>query len=266
MTTRVCVAGITGQIGKPLAVAVSNAADLRLVGAISRSGKGRSAAEVTGGGTFDVRISGSVADALETPTDVYVDYTSVDAVKANVLTAIARGVHVVIGSSGLTDDDFAAIDTAARAHNVGVLAAGNFSITAMLLLRFACEAATYISQWEIIDYAYDRKRDSPSGTARELSFRMGQVRRPEYTHAAEKTVGSKEARGAGVNGMQVHSIRLPGYYSSTEAIFGVKSERLTIRQDADEGHEPYIQGTLLAIRKVSGHVGLVRGLDHVMDL
>ena len=226
MTTRVCVAGVTGHIGKPLAIAVSKADDLCLVGAISRSGKGRRAAELTGDGAIDVPISGSVADALKTPTDVYVDYTSAEVVKANVLAAIERGVHIVIGTSGLTDDDYAAIDTAARARKVGVLAAGNFSITAVLLQRFACEAAKYISQWEIIDYAYDRKRDSPSGTARELSFRMGQLRRPEYTHPVEKTVGSKEARGAGVNGIQMHSVRLPGYYSSIEAIFGAKYERL----------------------------------------
>ena len=266
MTTRVCVAGVTGHIGKPLAIAVSKTDDLCLVGAIARSGKGRSAAEVTGDGAIDIPISGSVADALQTPTDVYVDYTSAEAVKANVLAAIERGVHVVIGTSGLTDDDYAAIDTAARARKVGVLAAGNFSITAVLLQRFACEAAKYIPQWEIIDYCYDRKRDSPSGTARELSFRMGQVRRPEYLHPVEKTVGPKEARGASLNGIQMHSIRLPGFYSSIEAIFGAKNERLSLRHDAAEGHEPYIQGTLLAIRKVRDRLGLVRGLDRVMDL
>lgn len=265
MTIRVCVAGVTGHIGKPLALAVSQADDLCLVGAVSRGAKGRQAAEITGNAAVDVLISGSVAEALKTPTDVYVDYTSAEAVKGNVLAAIERGVHVVVGASGLTDDDYFAIDTAARAHKVGVLAAGNFSITAVLLQRFACEAARYVSQWEIIDYAYDRKRDSPSGTARELSFRMGQVQRPQYTHAVEKTVGSKEARGASMNGIQMHSVRLPGYYSSIEAIFGAKNERLSIRHDAAEGHEPYIQGTLLAIRKVRDHVGLVRGLDRVMD-
>lgn len=266
MTIRVCIAGITGRIGRPLAIAVSQADDLRLVGAISRSWKGRSTTEVMGDRAIAVPIRDSVADALQAPTDVYVDYTSAEAVKANVLAAIERGVHVVVGASGLTDDDYVAIDAASRAHKVGVLAAGNFSITAVLLQRFACEAAKYLSQWEIIDYAYDRKRDSPSGTARELSFRMGQVRRPEYTHPVEKTVGSKEARGAGINGIQMHSVRLPGYYSSIEAIFGARNERLSIRHDAAEGHEPYIQGTLLAIRKVRHFIGLVRGLDRVMEM
>lgn len=265
MTIRVCVAGVTGHIGKPLAIAVSQADDLRLVGAISRSGKGGSATEVIGPGAIGVAISGSVDDALKTPTDVYVDYTSAEAVKVNALTAIERGVHIVIGTSGLTDDDYVEIDTAARARRVGVLAAGNFSIAAMLLQRFACEAAKYFSQWEIIDYAYDRKRDSPSGTARELSFRMGQLRHPAYTHPVETTIGPEEARGASMNGIQMHSVRLPGFYSSIEVIFGAGHERLSIRQDAAEGYEPYIQGTLLAIRKVRARIGLVRGLDRVMN-
>jgi 4-hydroxy-tetrahydrodipicolinate reductase len=266
MTTRVCIAGVTGHIGKPLAIAVSKTDDLRLVGAVSRSQKGRSAQEVTGEPAVDVAISGSVADALKAATDVYVDYTSAEAVMGNVLAAIERGVHVVIGSSGLTDQDYSEIDAAARARKVGVIAAGNFALTAVLLQRFACEAAKYVSQWEIIDYASDGKRDSPSGTARELSFRLGQVRRPQITRPIDQTVGVKETRGATMNGMQVHSLRLPGYSLAVEVIFGGKSERLSIRHDDGGGHEPYIQGTLLAIRKVRDRVGLVRGLDRVMDI
>jgi 4-hydroxy-tetrahydrodipicolinate reductase len=266
MTIRVCIASVTGHIGKPLALAVAKTNDLRLVGAVSRSQKGRSTREVTGDPAVEVAISGSVADALQSPTDVYVDYTSAESVKANVLAAIERGVHCVIGSSGLTDQDYAEIDVAARARKIGVIAGGNFALTAVLLQRFACEAAKYVSQWEIIDYASDGKRDSPSGTARELSFRLGQVRRPEITRPIDQTVGVKETRGATMNGMQVHSLRLPGYSLAIEVIFGGKSERLSIRHDDGGGHEPYLQGTLLAIRKVRDHVGLVRGLDRVMDM
>ncbi len=266
MSTRVCISGVSGHIGRPLALAVSKASDLRLVGAISRKQKGRSTKDIAGDAAADVAISGSVAEALKASTDVVVDYTSAEAVKGNALAAIERGVHVVIGSSGLTDQDYVEIDAAARGRKVGVLAAGNFSITAVLLQRFACEAAKYLAQWEIIDYAYDGKKDSPSGTARELSFRLGQVRHPELTRPIEQTVGVKETRGATMNGMQVHSLRLPGYDLSVEAIFGAKAERLSIRHDSLDGPEPYIQGTLLAIRKVRELVGLVRGLDRVMGL
>jgi 4-hydroxy-tetrahydrodipicolinate reductase len=209
-------------------------------------------------------ISGSVAEALDTPTDVLVDYTNADVVKANVMTAIRRGVHVVIGSSGLTDEDFVEINQAALANKVGVIAAGNFAMTAVLLQRFACEAAKYLSHWEIIDYASDAKKDAPSGTTRELAFRLSEIRKPEATHPVSEIIGERESRGTTLNGSQVHSIRLPSYVISVEAIFGAKDERLTLRHDAGSGADPYIQGTILAIREVKNHVGLIRGLDKIM--
>jgi len=265
MKLRVCIAGATGWVGKPLCLAVAAADDITLVGAVSRTHQGRSLKDVFGDSELDVTVSGSVAEALDAPTDVLVDYTKADVVKENVLTAIRRGVHVVIGSSGLTDEDFIEIDRAAVAHQVGVIAAGNFAVTAVLLQRFACEAAKYLSHWEIIDYASDAKEDAPSGTARELAFRLSEVRRPEVTRPVEETVGERESRGVTLNGTQIHSVRLPGYVIGVEAIFGARDERLTLRHDAGSGAGPYIQGTLLAIRRVRSHVGLVRGLDRIMD-
>jgi 4-hydroxy-tetrahydrodipicolinate reductase len=150
MKLKVCIAGATGWVGKPLCLAVSEADDLSLVGAISRTHKGRNLKDVFDDSNLDLMVSGSVAEALDTSTDVLVDYTKAGVVKANVMTAIRRGVHVVIGSSGLTDEDFAEINHAALEHQVGVIAAGNFAITAVLLQRFACEAAKYLSHWEII--------------------------------------------------------------------------------------------------------------------
>lgn len=264
MKHKICIAGATGWVGRPLCRAVSEADDLSLVGAVSRTHQGRSLKDVPGDVNLDLTISGSVAEALATPTDVLVDYTKADVVKANVLTAIRRGVHVIIGSSGLTDEDFLEINRAAVEHQVGVIAAGNFAITAVLLQRFACEAAKYLSHWEIIDYASDAKQDAPSGTARELAFRLSEVRRPDVTHPVEETLGERESRGTNLNGTQIHSLRLPGYVIAVEAIFGAQDERLSIRHDAGSGAEPYIQGTLLAIRRVTEHVGLIRGLDQIM--
>lgn len=265
MKLNVCIAGATGWVGKPLCLAVSEADDLILVGAVSRTHNGRNLKDALGDSSLDLTISGSVAEALATPTDVLVDYTKADVVKANVMTAIRRGVHVVIGSSGLTDEDFIEINQAALDHKVGVIATGNFAITAVLLQRFACEAAKYLSHWEIIDYASDDKEDAPSGTARELAFRLSEIRKPEVTHAIAETLGEKESRGTTLNGSQIHSIRLPSYVISAEAIFGAKDERLVIRHEAGSGATPYIQGTLFAIRKVKNYVGLVRGLDKIMD-
>lgn len=261
----VCVAGATGWVGKPLCQAIAAADDLNLVGAVSRTHKGELLRAVPGLPALGVTISGSVEEALALPTDVLVDYTKADAVKANVLAAIERGVHVVVGASGLTDEDYAEIHAAALARGVGVIAAGNFAITAVLLQRFACEAARYLLHWEIIDYASDAKPDAPSGTTRELAYRLGQVRPPEVTHPVAETIGPKESRGATLNGSQIHSLRLPSYVIAVEAIFGAQDERLTIRHDAGSGAQPYIGGTLLAIRAVSKQTGLVRGLDKIMD-
>jgi 4-hydroxy-tetrahydrodipicolinate reductase len=265
MKLKVCVAGATGWVGKPLCSAISQAEDLELVGAVSRTHSGNSLKDVFPDLEIEGTIKGSVAEALQTETDVMVDYTKADVVKHNVLTAVRKGVNVVIGSSGLTDEDFDQINAIAIEHKVGVIAAGNFAITAVLLQRFACEAAKYLSQWEIVDYASDSKTDAPSGTARELAFRMAEIRTPVPTHPIEGTIGEKGSRGVTLNGTQIHSIRLPGYVIGVEAIFGASDERLSIRHDAGSGAGPYIAGTLLAIRKVTGVTGLVRGLDRIME-
>jgi 4-hydroxy-tetrahydrodipicolinate reductase len=265
MSLNVCLAGATGWTGKPLSMEISKADDLNLVGAVSRSYQGKNLKDVLGEPGLDVIITSSVAQALDAPTDVLVDFTKPDIVKSNVMTAIEKGIHVVIGTSGLSDEDFIEIDEAARTHRVGVIAAGNFAITAVLLERFAREAAKYLSHWEIIDYASATKVDAPSGVTRELAFRLAEIRKPETIYPIEQTVGLKESRGARLNGSQIHSIRLPGYVIGVEVIFGEEDERLTIRHDAGTGAAPYLQGTLLAIRKVKDHVGLVRGLDNILD-
>jgi 4-hydroxy-tetrahydrodipicolinate reductase len=182
-------------------------------------------------------------------------------VKANALTAIERGVAVVIGTSGLTADDFLELDDAARPHKVGVIASGNFSLTAAMAQAGALLAARHLPSWEVIDYASAGKPDAPSGTARELAERLGQVRPPVLEHEA---AGMQEARGAAIGGTRVHSLRLPSFTVSTEVVFGLPDERLSIRHDAGSSAAPYVAGTLLAARAAPGTVGVVRGLDTLL--
>src|SRR6185436_12182985 len=177
-----------------------------------------------------------------------------------------HGAHVVVGTSGLTDDDFAEIDAVARKRQRSVLACGNFALTVVLLHKFAEAAAKLIPQWEIIDYAHDGKVDAPSGTARELAARLAKVRSPEPTVPIDRTVGPREARGATLSASQVHSIRLPGFVISAEIIFGMPDQRLSIRHDSGNSARPYVDGALLAIRNVSTLIGVHRGLDTVLDL
>jgi 4-hydroxy-tetrahydrodipicolinate reductase len=248
---RVCVAGITGWTGSAVARAVEAADDLELVSGVSRSDPARFS---------------SVAEALDAvAADVLVDYTHAAVVRQDVLAAIERGVGAVVGSSGLSSADYGEIDARARERGVGVIAAGNFSLTAALLLRFSIDAARCFGTWEVIDYASATKPDAPSGTSRELAERLEEAGRPVDRVPVGEVLGAPEARGATVAGTQVHSLRLPSYTVSTEAIFAGEGERLSIRQDAGASAAPYVAGTLLAVRALPGRVGLTRGLDRLLD-
>jgi 4-hydroxy-tetrahydrodipicolinate reductase len=222
--------------------------------------------DVLGESAPSCRLYGTVDEALATPCDVFVEYTKPNTAKANILKALAHDAHVVVGTSGLTETDFAEIDAVAASKARGVLACGNFALTVVLLQKFAESAARLIPHWEIIDYAHEDKVDAPSGTARELAVRLSRVRTPEPTIAVHDTVGSREARGATISASQVHSIRLPGFVISAEIIFGMPEQRLSIRHDSGNSAKPYVDGAQLAIRKVAGLVGLQRGLDTVLDL
>lgn len=263
---KVCLAGATGWAGSELARAIAKVDDLQLVGAVSRRHAGRSVGDVLGEPGLAAPIHASAAQALATPCDVFVEYTRPDVAKENILTALERSAHVVVGTSGLTEHDFGEIDVVARQQQRAVLACGNFALTVVLLQRFAEAAARLIPQWEIIDYAHDGKVDAPSGTARELASRLARVRPPEPTVPLDETVGPREARGATLSGSQVHSLRLPGFVISAEVIFGMPDQKLTIRHDSGSSARPYVDGALLAIRKVSTLVGVHRGLDSVLEL
>lgn len=259
----VCIAGATGWAGRALVPAVLAAPDLELVSAVSRSAAGRDLGEALRGKPLGVPVHATVAEALE-GVDVLVDYTSATAVRENTMAAIDAGVGVVVGSSGLTATDLADIDSAARERSVGVVASGNFSVTAAMCQAAALLAARHLPHWEVIDYASEAKPDVPSGTARELAERLAEIRRPEEGYPIPDLHGPKEARGATVSGSQVHSVRLPSFVVSTEIVFARADERLTIRHDAGPTAEPYVEGTLLAVRRVPELSGLTRGLDALL--
>ncbi len=266
MQIRVCLAGATGWAGSALARALAKATDIHLVSAVSRSSARRSLGEVLGEPQLDCPIYATAEEALSQPCDVFFDYTRPDVAKSHVLAALQHGAHAVIGTSGLTDEDYAEIAQAAEQRKRGVLGVGNFALTVVLLEKFAQFAARFIPQWEIIDYASDQKIDAPSGTVRELVHRLSSVRPSDVTVPLEQTQGIIETRGARMSGSQVHSIRLPSYAISAEIIFAMPDQRLSLRHDSGSSALPYIDGALMAIRKVSSFTGLRRGLDSILEL
>ena len=243
---RVLIAGATGWTGAPLAAAVRAADDLELAGGIARSGADFA----------------SVEEALAaTEADVLVDFTKPGVVRGHVDAALAAGLHVVVGTSGLSGEDYAEIDAAARAAGRGVIAAGNFSVLAATLLHAASLAAQHVTHWEVIDYGSAGKPDVPSGTARELAERLGAAAPAD--HDAD-LIGPPEARGADVAGTRVHSLRLPSFALSTDVILADAGDRLVIRHEAGASAEPYVAGTLLAVRRVGEVTGVLRGLDRLL--
>jgi len=263
---RICLAGATGWAGSALARAIAQSSDVALISAVSRTHAGQILGDVLAEPRLTCPVYATAEEALAQPCDVFFEFTKPDVAKSNVLTALQHGAHVVIGTSGLTDADYAEIGEAAEKHQRGVLAVGNFALTVVLLQKFAEIAARFIPQWEIIDYAHDDKKDAPSGTVRELAYRLSKVHPSELTVPLEQTQGVPETRGARLTGSQVHSIRLPGYTISAEIIFGMPDQKLSIRHDSGTSAQPYVDGALLAIRKVNTFVGLRRGLDSVLDL
>ena len=258
MGLKLCLTGATGHVGQELVKAVLASTDLHLTSAVGRRSAGQKLADVT--------VDGTLATALaRAKPDVVIDYTHPDAVKGHVQEAIAAGCCVVVGTSGLTDADYSEIDGWAKAKGVGVFAAGNFSVTAALLQHFAMLAAKQTPHWEILDYAGDSKPDAPSGTARELAYQLAQVASPKWKVPVADTKGLKEARGATLNGSQLHSVRVPGYYSAVQAVFGAVGERIELKHESTS-YAPYVTGTLLAARKVKSFTGLRRGMSDLLGL
>lgn len=267
MPLRITLVGATGWVGRALVPAILAADDLELAAAVSRSAAGEDAGSAVGLAPCGVVVSATLEEALDAPSDVVIDYTKPHVVKTHVLQSLAAGRNVVVGTSGLGSQDYRDIEAAADAAGLGVVAAGNFSVTATLLKRFALEAARYVADVEIIDYASAKKPDAPSGTARELAEALSEMRLAPTSLPIEAVAGVPGTRGGTVGEgvpVQVHALRMPSFILSCEAVFGAPDERLTIRHDAGGSATPYVAGTLLAARKVGGRIGLTRGLDALL--
>lgn len=262
---KVCLAGATGWAGSALSRGIFESSDMEIVSAISRRHAGRSLGESLGIEGLTAPVFANVEDSLATYPDVLVEYTKPDVAKHHVLSALRIGANVVIGTSGLDNDAYQEIDNVACEVKRGVLAVGNFALTVVLLQKFAEMAAKYIPHWEIIDFANAAKKDVPSGTARELANRLSKIQESQLVVPLDEIEGPLETRGARLQGSQVHSVRLPGYVISIDAIFGLPDQKLILRHESGSSAEPYVNGALLAIREVGKLVGVHRGLDSVMQ-
>lgn len=244
------IVGAAGRMGREVCRAVAADADLRLVAAVDPSHAG----QVVEGLTLDGSLDALTAAGAE----VVVEFTRPDAAPANIAWCIAHDLHVVTGTTGFEPDP-----AWAAQRDVGVFIAANFAVGAVLMMRFAEEAARHLPDVEIVELHHADKPDAPSGTsmatARRLAATRGQGGGAREL-PAERVPG---ARGADVDGIRVHSVRLPGLVAHQEVILGGLGQTLTIRHDSTS-HVSFMPGVLMAVKAVPSRPGLTVGLDALL--
>jgi len=196
--------------------------------------------------------------------NVLVDFTIAQATMPAVRIATKQGVNLVIGTTGLTADDISEIDRLARTHQVGAVVAPNFALGAVLMIHLAKLAAKYLDYAEIIELHHHRKADAPSGTALSTAKAMAQARGKPFYRPAEQR-GISGSRGEPVEGITIHSVRLPGLMAHQEVILGAVGQTLRIRHDSIS-RDCFMPGVILAIKEVVKRQGLVYGLDTLLGL
>ncbi len=249
-------------MGQEVCRAVSEAADMELVAAIDPAHVGADACGRT--------IIGEVNALSDFGADVVVDFTVAAAVRHNVPHYALQGVHAVIGTSGLSDDDLA--DVAARFEGSGAnaIVVANFAVGAVLLMHFCRIAAPHMDGVEVIELHHDAKRDAPSGTAMHTAAVIAEARRSAGSGPLPPDPTTDYvlpgARGAvAPDGVHVHSVRLPGLVAHEEVIFGAAGQSLSIRHDSYD-RSSFMPGVLLAVRSVAGRPGLTIGLEALLGL
>ena len=252
---RVGVLGATGKVGAEVCRAVHADADLELVAGISRSKAGEPASAALGLEGSDVVLAENLDAFVDAGVEVAVDFTSGGFAAEHVAWSIEHGVHIVVGTTGFE------IDEGWRDAPIGVFVAPNFAIGAVLMQRFAREAAQHLPAVEIVELHHDGKADAPSGTAAATADAIAEARSDPWAGPSSESVPG--VRGGERAGIRIHSIRLPGLVAHQEVIFGGQGQTLTIRHDSTD-RTSFVPGVLMAIRWVPTHPGLTVGLDAIL--
>ncbi|MGH8866690.1 MAG: 4-hydroxy-tetrahydrodipicolinate reductase [Actinomycetes bacterium] len=248
MAVRVGVLGSSGRMGDEACRAVEAASDLELAARVD--------------------VDDPLDALTQAGTEVVVDFTHPDAVMGNLEFCVRHGIHAVVGTTGFDDDRLATVrGWLADAPGVGVLVAPNFGIGAVLMMRFAAEAARFFDSVEVVELHHPRKADAPSGTARRTAELVAQARREAgCSPAPDATTSALDgARGASVDGVPVHAVRLAGLVAHQEVLLGGHGETLTIRHDSLD-RSGFMPGVLLGVRETPNRPGLTVGLEQLLGL
>jgi len=260
---RVVVQGALGRVGREVVNALCREPETQVVGAVELQVAQDYLPLPDGSGT--IPFSSSLDHILTScQPDVLVDFTIAQATMSAVRIATKQGVNLVIGTTGLTADELSEIEQLSMAHKVGIVVAPNFALGAVLMMHLARVAAKYLDYAEIIELHHHLKADSPSGTALATAKAMAQARGKPFDRPPEKGKTSS-SRGEQVQGVTIHSVRLPGLMAHQEVILGAPGQTLSIRHDTIS-RECYMPGVILAIKEVVKRQGLIYGLDALLDL
>lgn len=261
---KVVVAGALGKMGLETLKAVLKDADLELVGAVDAKANGQAVSALTGEVDCSVILGNELETVIkETSPDVLIDFTNPQVVFSNTKSALKNGVYSVVGTTGLNEVELKQLEKLALEKQIGVAVIPNFAIGAVLMMKFAREAARYFPDVEIIELHHDQKMDAPSGTAIKTAEMIAENRAsrpPKNIKEFEKVAG---ARGGEIEQVRIHSIRLPGFIAHQEVIFGAPGQSLKIRHDSMD-RAAFMPGVVMVVKAIMQREGLIYGMENLI--
>lgn len=262
---RVGVIGACGRMGLMVCRALAESGDFALVAAIDRSKIGQKVGQMIGHPEIDVPVSDELDRLLEANAEVAIDFTHPDVAMDDIRWCISHAVHAVVGTTGITQEELQEVEKllSDEGHESNVIVAANFALGAVLMQRFAAQAVRYLPAVEIIELHHEQKADAPSGTAVATVRRIQEERGEGWRGPLGESL--EGVRGGDVEGIRVHSVRLPGLVAHQEVIFGGQGQTLTIRHDSTD-RSSFMPGVLMAARAVMVRPGLTIGLEPLLDL
>lgn len=261
----IVVAGPRGRMGREAVKLVKEVPHFRLTAVIDRINNGMLLSEMEGFAGLDVPVFTDIHECFQqVETDVLIDLTTPELGFLHTKTALEKGVRPVVGTTGFTPEQLEELKEIAERKGIGCIIAPNFAVGAVLMMKFAQTAAKYFEDVEIIEMHHDQKLDAPSGTAVKTAEMISINREPKAQgHEYEKETISG-ARGADIDGMRIHSVRLPGLIAHQQVIFGSDGQTLTIRHDS-YNRASFMSGVKVSVETVLKLTTLVYGLESIID-
>jgi 4-hydroxy-tetrahydrodipicolinate reductase len=261
---KVAIHGVLGRIGQEVLRAVCSDQEMQAVGAIDIKAKGKRLA--LPGGTTEIPLSNDIDSILSsTQPDVMVDFTLYKAAMPAIRIAAKKKVNLVIGTTGFSQQDIDEIDKLCSANKIGAVVASNFALGAILMVHMAKIAAKYFDYVDIIEKHHEKKADAPSGTALSTAKAMVQARGKGFTMPPLGKETLAGTRGGQIDGVSIHSVRLPGYLANQDVIFGALGQTLKISHETTS-REAFMPGVIMAVKRVNESKGLIVGLENLLGL